>query len=261
MFFIFRIVLILSIIGTAAALALIALKPVTARIFSAKWQYYIWVIVLAVMVFPIPAKPHKIDNRIPPPAFLMPIEASEEISDTVTAETEKTAEPFKKPDWRAAVSWAWALGACIYILSALISYWRFLVNKKRNSHRADIDISSAAECIGVKRPPSVRICADNSSPMLVGVIKPVIYLPDRNMDDCLNMVLKHELMHLKRRDLLYKWAALIVNGIHWFNPAAYMVTANINEFCEISCDIEVTKNMNDDEKKKYMQTILNLIHS
>lgn len=37
MFFVFRIVVILSVIGTAAAVLLMALKPITSRAFSAKW--------------------------------------------------------------------------------------------------------------------------------------------------------------------------------------------------------------------------------
>lgn len=255
MFFVFRIVVILSMIGTAATVLLMALKPITSRAFSAKWQYYIWAAVLVIMVFPIPLKTEK--ASLPePPTFLMP---AENIQTEQTAESGgETAE--HRLDWRNGVSLAWAAGACIYILSALVSYHRFLARKKRGSYAANIDISAVAAAVGLKKTPPVRICADTSPPMLVGVIKPVIYLPDMNFDDGLHMVLMHELTHYKRRDLFYKWAALIVNGIHWFNPAAYMVTANINEACEISCDAAVTRNMSSEEKKKYMQTILNLIH-
>ena len=263
MFLLFRIILILSITGTATALLLIILKPVTSKHFSAKWQYYIWIVVLITLVFPVPIKSQKSQAKIPPPPFLMPAvyDGVSEISGDVEDVVYQDENTHKNPAWRTLVSYAWLLGMCIYLLSALVSYWHFLAKKKSISRKANIDISSIAQHVGVKKIPPVRISADQSPPMLVGVIRPVIYLPDRNIEECLNLVLMHELMHYKRHDLLYKWAALVINGIHWFNPAVYIVTANINEACEISCDIEVTKNMDESEKKKYMQTILNMIHS
>lgn len=258
MFSIFRIILILSITGTVTALLLIILKPFTSKHFSAKWQYYIWIIALCALAFPLPVKTHKSQPLLTPPAFLMPAAYDGAVS--INEENNAEADNKKKPDIKDALSLAWAFGFVIYLASALISYRRFILKKNRLSRRTDIDISKTAWKIGVKKLPEVRICADNSSPMLIGVVRPVIYLPDRNLKECMEQVLLHELMHYKRRDLLYKWIALIINAIHWFNPIVYIVTANINEFCEISCDIAVTENMSADEKKKYMRTILDLTH-
>ena len=63
----------------------------------------------------------------------------------------------------------------------------------------------------------------------------------------------------KRKDLIIKWFALFVNAVHWFNPLSYLLSANLSEACEVSCDMEVTKNMNDEEQKLYMKTILELV--
>ena len=51
---------------------------------------------------------------------------------------------------------------------------------------------------------------------------------------------------------------MFVNAVHWFNPLAYFLCANIGEACEVSCDMAVTKNMSDKEQKIYMKTILDL---
>lgn len=254
MFSVFRIVLILSLIGTAIAILLLLLKPVTLRLFSPRWQYYIWIAVLAAMVFPLPVRQtRKADYT--PPAFIMPVQTADTASADIPASpVSETMD--KKPDWRTAISCAWALGAAVYLLTALLGYCRFLTRKKKASYAAEIDISEAANRVGVKKTPKVRICTDKMSPMLVGVLCPTIYLPETELDERLNLVLMHELMHYKRRDLIYKWASLIVNGIHWFNPIAYIVSSNINEQCEISCDIAVTRDMDNAEKAEYMRTIL-----
>ena len=73
------------------------------------------------------------------------------------------------------------------------------------------------------------------------------------------MVFLHELTHYKRKDLMIKWLSVFVNAVHWFDPLAYMLRANISESCEISCDMEVTKNMDEAEQKLYMKTILELV--
>ena len=75
----------------------------------------------------------------------------------------------------------------------------------------------------------------------------------------MRMVFLHELTHYKRKDLLIKWLSLFVNAVHWFNPLAYLLCANVSEACEVSCDMEVTKNMSDEEQKVYMKTILDLV--
>ena len=86
-----------------------------------------------------------------------------------------------------------------------------------------------------------------------------VYIPCREIpDDNMRMVLLHELTHYKRKDLLIKWFAVLVNAVHWFNPLCYLACANLSEACEVSCDMSVTKNMSEDEQKLYMQTILNL---
>ncbi len=268
MFLLFRIVLILSITGSAVSLLLIALKPVTSKHFSPKWQYYIWITALITLVFPIPIKCYTYSS-FPPPSFLMPAtgnRANSNNTDNITlpadnSQAGNTEQASVQTVWRNTVAYAWAFGTAVYIMSALISYWIFLVKKKAGSRKAYIDISEAARRVGISKTPRIRISVDRLSPMLIGIIRPVIYLPDTNMETCLNLVLMHELTHYKRRDLLYKWVALIINGIHWFNPIAYIITSNINEACEISCDAEVTKNMGEEEKKKYMKTILSLIHS
>lgn len=65
--------------------------------------------------------------------------------------------------------------------------------------------------------------------------------------------------HLKRNDILYKWFVSIVKCVHWFNPAIYFISKQINIDCEISCDLAVVKEMDEQQEKGYIETILTLL--
>lgn len=52
----------------------------------------------------------------------------------------------------------------------------------------------------------------------------------------LRLVLKHELMHLKRRHVLYKRAAFFVRILYWYNPFMYLFVQYFCDYCELDCD-------------------------
>ena len=151
---------------------------------------------------------------------------------------------------------------CIYLIVVISSYIVYITRK----HKKAIMITENAVLnevkkeLKIKRHIKIRMSPDIQSPMLVGVLFPVIYIPCREIsDENMRMVFLHELTHYKRKDLLIKWLSLFVNAVHWFNPLAYLLCANVSEACEVSCDMEVTKNMSDAEQKIYMKTILDLV--
>ena len=78
-------------------------------------------------------------------------------------------------------------------------------------------------------------------------------------NESMRMILLHELTHYRRGDVMVKWLSIFVNAVHWFNPLAYLLSANVSEACEVSCDMSVTKNMSEREQKLYMKTILELV--
>ena len=160
------------------------------------------------------------------------------------------------------LAYIWFFGACIYLIVVIGSYVVYLIRKRKNAV-AIIDNAALNEVkkeLKIKRHIKIRMSPDIQSPMLVGVLFPVIYIPCREIpDENMRMVFLHELTHYKRKDLIIKWLSLFVNAVHWFNPLAYLLCANVSEACEVSCDMAVTKNMSDTEQKIYMKTILDLV--
>ena len=270
-------IVMLSVIGGCLTMLLLILKPFTAKRLSAKWQYYIWLAVILVMIFPV--------WKCIPETLTEHTAALPSVSETEQAVEQPASSPEPEPTIIASppleyreiavfpqrsirltdfLAWLWLGGTVIFLLLAFGSYTVFLVKKRRYSTAAGQYelLESVRKRMGVRRRIRVRISRDGNSPMLVGPFFPVLYLPQTELPPAsLRMVLLHELTHYRRGDLLYKWLTLLVNAVHWFNPLAYLLSANIAEACEISCDMAVTKNMTDEEQKLYMKTILDLVQT
>ena len=96
-----------------------------------------------------------------------------------------------------------------------------------------------------------------SSPMLSGVWKPCIVLPEAEpIQDRTDYVLLHELVHLKRHDLLYKWLVQLCICIHWFNPFLRRLETETGKACELACDEAVLKMLDKRERRNYGDTLL-----
>ena len=100
------------------------------------------------------------------------------------------------------------------------------------------------------------------TPMLIGILKPMIVLPNLYLvDEELEMVLEHELTHYRRKDLIVKLAMLIANAIHWFNPLVYALSKQLSIMCELSCDEKVVLQMDNPERRLYGETILYVLEN
>lgn len=158
----------------------------------------------------------------------------------------------------------WAIGVIAFAAWQIYCYRRFL--KKLEHTSTTVTISSEAaeqlafikEALGVKS--SVRLACSSivRSPVLVGLWRPTIYLPIENAVN-LDMVIRHELIHLKRKDLWVKAFTLGASALHWFNPLVHILRKDIHVWSELSCDEEVVKEMSHAERKRYGETILSVM--
>lgn len=274
MYDIFKTVLILSLFGFGITALLLLLKPITAKRLPARWQYCVWVALLISMVLPayklIPKKEAQKLSIVPQNQTVQTqIQPLEEINpDTVV--TYDTPIEYREVNLSSKIqirlfdliAYIWGTGVLIFSLVVMISYFRFLCRKNKNAVKISDNkmFSEVKKELKIKRRIRLKASSDIGSPMLVGILFPTVYIPCLEIpDNNMRMVLLHELTHYKRKDLLVKWFAILVNAVHWFNPLCYLACANLSEACEISCDMAVTKNMSEDEQKLYMQTILDLV--
>ncbi|KAB8129918.1 M56 family metallopeptidase [Gracilibacillus oryzae] len=114
----------------------------------------------------------------------------------------------------------------------------------------------------MKIPTTIQLAFDkkNRSPVLFGIRKPTIIIPLYKIpDDELAMIIKHEMTHFKKKDLWVRRTMLIATIIHWYNPLIYLLQKEIYTWSELSCDEDVVMEMAHNERKKYGETILNMM--
>ena len=266
----FKALLITSLAGSALAAVISIFRPITKKIFGYSWHYYIWLCVLFVMLMPVRFNV----NPMPAPNIATQTVQTQQ---TVAGEQPETTEnivqtaPIQKPQLlqKATVIWdriiynrmnilayVWLIGAIALMLLNVVRYVRLNIKIRKNG-----EVISCPETREyTDRKINVRVWENVASPFMTGVFRPMLILPKTELSsEQLHNILRHEMTHFKRNDILYKWFAEFVKCVHWFNPMAWYVLKQIASECEISCDMSVTKNMSGSEEMSYVSTILSLL--
>ena len=266
----FKALLITSLVGSVLAVVISLLRPITKKIFGYSWHYYIWLCVLFVMLMPVRFNV----NTTPAPNIATQTVQTQQ---TVAGEQPETTEnivqtaPAQKPQLlqKATVIWdriiynrmnilayVWLIGAIALMLLNVLRYIRLNIKIRKNS-----EVISCPETRAyTDRRINVRVWENVASPFMTGIFRPTLILPKTELsEEQLHNILRHEMTHFKRHDILYKWFAEFVKCVHWFNPISWYVSKQIASECEISCDMSVTKNMTDSEEMSYVSTILSLL--
>lgn len=140
------------------------------------------------------------------------------------------------------LSTIWVLGFISLIVYSILSY---LILK----HKV---------CTAILIKDNVFQCENISSPFVLGLIKPKIYLPTALKETEQNYILKHEQIHIKRFDYLIKPTAFLALCLHWFNPLVWISFMLMSKDMEMSCDERVLKELGTQIKKDYSTSLLSL---
>jgi uncharacterized protein (TIGR03435 family) len=123
--------------------------------------------------------------------------------------------------------------------------------------RAAVRASAAA---GVSNTVEIRVSPVRLEPGVVGIVRPVLLLPEgiaeRLTPSELETVLAHELCHVRRRDNLFAAIHMIVEAAFWFHPLVWWIGAHLVEERERACDEEVLSQGSHPEV--YADAILNV---
>jgi beta-lactamase regulating signal transducer with metallopeptidase domain len=161
----------------------------------------------------------------------------------------------------------WLAGAFFLIVYYLITYGLFREKIKRWCSvvqlQNELDVyATVCQEMKIHRQIPLMTCKLIRSPMVIGIFKQILLLPEMTFSSRqLKMILHHELVHVRRRDILYKCLIFTVRIVHWFNPFVHLMAAEANKEVEISCDAEVTLNQNSNFRKEYCNAILEAVHN
>ncbi|MDC7293040.1 hypothetical protein NXH67_05890 [Butyrivibrio sp. DSM 10294] len=112
------------------------------------------------------------------------------------------------------------------------------------------------ESLRLENESNVYVCDEIDTPFILGVFKPVIYLPSGLDDETVRNVLAHEKTHIKRLDHLRKQFGFLLLAVYWFNPLLWVSYALFCKDIELACDEKVISHMSLDEKKSYANSLL-----
>ena len=103
---------------------------------------------------------------------------------------------------------------------------------------------------------NVYMCDEAASPFILGIIRPVIYLPSGLSKEVTRCVLEHERTHLKRYDHLWKPFGFFILSVYWFNPLCWIAYILLCRDIELACDEKVTKDKDNNWRAVYCQALL-----
>lgn len=158
----------------------------------------------------------------------------------------------------------WLLGVAVTMLYFVLRYVRFRKMTERwSTECTELMIVETLNGIkkryGIMRQIGIKTCTCVSSPMLVGVCKPIILLPEIQLSlEELEIIFLHEIEHFKRNDIICKIFLNIAVVLNWFNPFIYVFSRIFTYLCELSCDEEVSDNMDYEERLLYVSIILKI---
>ncbi len=250
----------------ASMLALVVLgvqKLLHDRI-GGRGRYALWAIVLIRLVLPaLPASRWSVFNlasrmfpdsntaRVmhdPAPTNRIATAAADHISNALPDQASRLRAPDSIPErlylYRYEIlGGIWLAGMALLALRVAVCSLR-LRRQLRGLKPVDGDeiigaASRAASLLTLRRPP--LLCGELiQTPAVVGFFRPVIVLPLRVLRDCasheIELILLHELAHIKRRDVAANWLVTFVSVLHWFNPFVWLIAARIRSDRELACD-------------------------
>jgi beta-lactamase regulating signal transducer with metallopeptidase domain len=149
----------------------------------------------------------------------------------------------------------WLAGVIAMLIYALISYLRI-----RKTVAMSVPAGDRYEEI---LPAGIRIRAGDEvkSPFILGIIRPVVYVPFAVDGESLNYVLQHEAAHLKRRDHWWKPLGFLLLAVYWFNPLCWLAYILLCRDIEVACDEKVIRDMDKYSKAAYSNALLNCNYS
>ncbi len=155
----------------------------------------------------------------------------------------------------------WGVGAFVYLRNQQLNYGYFLNDLDdctvvKGGHRYE-QLREVCKSLQIQKIPKLYINPKIMTPCITGYFRPVLLLPDTHFSEReLKFIFLHECMHYKKHDLLYKLLILIAVGFHWFNPVVHYMKKLAFRDVELVCDKETVKNMSQEEKKWYCDTMI-----
>ena len=280
-----------SLLGALAILLMLVSKPLWRERYRAKARCWLWLALAAFLLFPVDFSVKDAPVQAAPPQDYTlfvgtdktTIQSTDHLFGDMAERSGQTstqvrdsiiARPVTDPAQKATryipvttiLFYGYLAGAAAFLLCQGVSYVRFRRTVRRwrsGVTRGDYRalLQDTARSLNVTAP-EMFVCEAISTPAVTGLFRPTLLLPHEGYDlNDLRYILRHELCHLKRRDMLFKLVLLAANAMHWFDPVVYLMLRQADEDIELACDSAATDGLDRAERAAYSRTLLAAVQS
>ena len=165
------------------------------------------------------------------------------ISNTFSSETQVSHNPIRI--FVSIASIVWIIGIAMMLIYAIISFDKL----KRQ-------VSTAIPFEKESYSYRTFVCDDIQSPFILGIIKPLIFIPSSLDEETIEYVYAHENAHIKRHDHWWKPLGFLLLSVYWFNPLCWVAYILLCKDIEAACDEKVIKDKDKNYLALYSQALL-----
>lgn len=177
-------------------------------------------------------------TSVPEEAAPAPAESSGAAA--VIVPTEPAAEPVTLRTFARWLPWIWVIGMGCMAAYMLLSFIWMRLTLRRAEHIRD----------------NVYRCTQWSTPFVLGIIAPCIYVPESVSEGDLPQVLAHERCHIRRWDHVVKPFAFLLLAVNWFNPVLWAAYVLLGRDMENACDEMALKNADTAQRAAYSRALV-----
>ena len=258
--------IILCIHGSLCFLIYLFIMPLTSLIFRSKWHYGILKINCLFFLIPFSMIISNIGHSN---GIVLNGTIHHSIPQVVEKVISLETQPTKTNMYNASsmfhifyiLIFVWFIGSVMFLVYHLTCVYLFLKEIYLLSMIKDTNVletlKSVKNELGIKR--NIKLYYNDSfySPVVTGLLQIKIVLPRRTYSEGdLKNIFIHELTHVKRNDMLFKYLLFMIETIFWFNPLIYFFRKEFEKRLEYSCDELVAKNLNFEQRKNYGMSII-----
>lgn len=139
-------------------------------------------------------------------------------------------------------AYIWLFGCIVLLVRNLFLIWR----------------TKQTVLMAIRRKDNIYESEYISTPFVLGIVRPKIYIPFNLSEQEREYILKHEQYHIRRKDQIIKICAYILCVIYWFQPLIWFAYFVMIRDMEMSCDEYVLKNSKSDIRAAYSTSLLKL---
>ncbi len=155
------------------------------------------------------------------------------------------------------------------LFRGVVSHVRFAIRLRscgllKDQHLIDL-VLRECDALGVGRRPALREVPSLTAPAVFGSFRHTICLPPDLIDTLneqeLGWVIRHELAHIRRRDIPVMIAASIAGACHWFNPLVWLIVRRLRSAVEAAADRLALRSLSQRDAAAYGTLLLRLAES